>query len=340
MNRPIVTLDSLVDLLEHGPPLEADFPDYMKVCAAQLIFLQLLNQETSAQLCLSTSVDRRYASARTYLRMDTVKEDTNQDQIVRGARLFSLAEALYNLQHVDGFERLLKDIENGNVQSAWEELSFAMFFLSRNISFRFVEPSTKPNEKTPDLEISVEGVLLPCEVEGKEEATQPTEKTVYNTLEHARRQLPKDCPGLICLKIPELWKGSPAIPTVFSAINCFFSATERVVAVILRSERHVFSHEDDGLPQSTAVMFLRRNRASRLLTSEVDAALTRIWQPQDKNSVKPLDAVALVMSKLNQGRSNFLRHPGHASYCWLDIRAKFLAELRNSLAKMCPPIFI
>jgi hypothetical protein len=336
MHRPLVTLEVLAEALESGPPIPIDSRDLMEILTAQLIFYLLLGEEVANHICQSKSIERRFSSARRYLRLDNDGEDKFTQQVERGTRVVWLAEALYNLQTVEGYDRLLGDIQDGNLQASWEEAAFAMLLRQRGIPFRFLYPSKVPGEKTPDMEILLDPLRILCEVEGKDEHTAATARSVYNTLEHARKQLPSDVPGLICLKIPELWKGSPAIPTVFATISRFFHRTERVVAVIVRSERHSHKIDDPASPESAALLILRRNHSSKLLTPAVNAALDRIWDVNSRIGGTPLASVATVLHELNRARKAFLANPG-AAQDFRAVRAAFIAGIREELAKQNPP---
>jgi hypothetical protein len=189
------------------------------------------------------------------------------------------------------------------------------------------------------MEITLDGITIPCEVEGKEEDTSATEKSVYNSLEHARKQLPAGLPGMICLKIPELWKGDPAVPAVFRTINRFFRRTERVVAVVVRSERHSYSVDDSQAPESAALLIFRRNHSSRLLTATVSAALDRIWSGQDRFGGTPLAALAFALNRLNAARATFLTVP-NPTHDFQTVRNAILNEIRTELAQHDPPLSI
>jgi hypothetical protein len=147
MERPLVTVDFLAEIIEHGPPYADASPRLMEIRVAQLIFINLLGEEVADQLCLSHSMQRRFRSARRYLRMDEDQEDTIQHQGERTARMLWFAEALFNLQSVEGFDRLIKDIKDGDVQAAWEEAAFAMLLIQRKVPFRFRHPSAVAGEK-------------------------------------------------------------------------------------------------------------------------------------------------------------------------------------------------
>jgi hypothetical protein len=121
-------------------------------------------------------------------------------------RVFWLAQSLFNQQEVEGIERVIDDIRRGQIQASYEELECGSRLKKGDISFRYISPSTDQCKKSPDIEILLrDGRSMYCEIEGKRERTPLSPGSLYSSLEHARKQLPKGKPGLVNLKLPEEW---------------------------------------------------------------------------------------------------------------------------------------
>jgi hypothetical protein len=213
---------------------------------------------------------------REYMRTDSV---ANVERFRHVSRLLFLAELLFNLQSVEGFEKIIEDIKQGHLKSRLEELECASHLYIAAVAFRFIEPSVAQRQKNPDLAIILpEGGLIYCEVEGKGEGTLLDVKTLLNTLDHARKQLPSNQAGIIFLKIPEAWVQTPEIrTTVESALQQFFRNTNRVVSVMFRWEQTFASPDGSG-----GILLLHRqerNANSKLLTSGVSTILDQLDHP-------------------------------------------------------------
>jgi len=156
----------------------------------------------------------------------------NQDRIIR------FAELLYNLQDVLGIDNVISKIKSQGLESYLSELECASFFKRRNIGIEFVVESGEIG-KDYDLEIKIsDSIYIPCEIETKIESTHLSKKSIWNTLDKGRKQLPRDCPGIIFLKIPEAWIREKEINEEFEqSLNKIFRNTSRIVGVIISWEQ-------------------------------------------------------------------------------------------------------
>jgi hypothetical protein len=73
-----------------------------------------------------------------YLRVDI--NDPFREQSKALSKVWEFSETLLNLQHVDGFERVLDELAFGKIESACAEIDIARMFLFRELKFRFVQP--------------------------------------------------------------------------------------------------------------------------------------------------------------------------------------------------------
>jgi hypothetical protein len=118
----------------------------------------------------------------------------------------ALAECLFNLQTVPGFDGRLESIKDNSsvLESALGELECARYVSRPEFELRFIKPPGV--RKCKDFEItSPSKRTLHCEVKTKLSDTAATKGTVLDAFGKARKQVPKGQPGIMFLRIPESW---------------------------------------------------------------------------------------------------------------------------------------
>ena|ERR1700722_1770480 len=148
----------------------------------------------------------------------------------RQLRLADLAEVLFNLQNVSGFDECVERLKAGDIEATLAELDLGRFLFLHSVVFRFVVPVSKKGSDY-DVEITYpNGVIAcadaKCKVEGEFNS-----KTVENSLETARKQLPKNMPGIVFVKHPSSW-AKEHFAELRDLTFKFFRRTERIVSVI------------------------------------------------------------------------------------------------------------
>jgi hypothetical protein len=166
-----------------------------------------------------------------------------------GLLAYTLAEDLYNLQSIEGFDGIHARILKGGIESCVGELEAAGFLQRRGRRIRFVTPRGKI-ENDYDLEASGDDGTICCEVKTKLEADELTVAGVFNSLEHARKQLPRTKPGVIFLRVvgsrthDELQAKAKIVD---KAARRLFNQTRRVAGVILLTRMYEF-FDDESEP--------------------------------------------------------------------------------------------
>ena len=149
-------------------------------------------------------------------------------------RVVELAESLFNLQHIDGFDACIAQMRAGaeKIESTCAELDFGRFLYIHDVRFRFVEPQMTKGADY-DYEITYpDGLSVPADAKCKFESTDIDPESVRNSLIKARKQLPPDRPGVIFVKVPQTWTEDVRIANAFVAVGSeFFRTTNRVVSI-------------------------------------------------------------------------------------------------------------
>jgi hypothetical protein len=138
-----------------------------------------------------------------------VRDDDIKVRETRRMRRITLAEMIYNLQRVKGFNCCLEQLADGEVESTYAALEIARMLVTtaidQKLSFRIVRPS---GIKRRDYDLSIrtgDGVRMPAETKCKQEETAITLSTIEASLSQAKKQLPKCAPGIVFIKVPRWW---------------------------------------------------------------------------------------------------------------------------------------
>ena len=147
-------------------------------------------------------------------------------------RVIDLAEVLYNLQHVPGFDECIAKMRNGDIEGAYAELDLGRMLYLNQVPFRYVVPQ---KVKGLDYDVEVEypdGVIACAEAKCSIESTELGANAIKNKLDHARQQLPSDRPGIVFVKMPPRWMdASEFLKTTLGVAQDFLRGTKRVVSV-------------------------------------------------------------------------------------------------------------
>jgi hypothetical protein len=147
-------------------------------------------------------------------------------------RMLDLAEVIYNLQHVRGFDECIAKMRNGDIEGTYAELDLGRMLYLNKVPFRYVVPR---KIKGLDYDVEVEypdGVVACAEAKCSIESTAFGENTIRNKLHHARQQLPPDRPGIVFVKMPPRWMDeSGFLKMTIGVAHSFLRGTRRVVSV-------------------------------------------------------------------------------------------------------------
>ena len=150
----------------------------------------------------------------------------------RSYRVVELAELLFNLQHIEGFDQCIKRMRRGDIEGTHAELDFGRMLHSAGVKFQFVEPQGIRG-RDYDVEIMLpDGVEVCADAKCKIEATEFSAGTVKNSLDSARKQFPPDRPSAIFIKVPSRWRWEfQRSDELVEIADKFLAGTGRIVSV-------------------------------------------------------------------------------------------------------------
>jgi hypothetical protein len=158
-------------------------------------------------------------------------------------RVMDLAEVIYNLQSVPGFDECITRMRDGDIEGTYAELDFGRMLYLNKIPFRFVVPQGTTGL---DYDIEVEypnGVFATADAKCKIESTDFSKNTIKNTLSKARKQLPDANPGIVFIKVPPRWIADPAtVEAMLDVARSFLRGTRRVVSIKYYSSPITFAN--------------------------------------------------------------------------------------------------
>ncbi len=151
-------------------------------------------------------------------------------------RITNLAEFIVNMMPIRGIEASLDQISRGHIESGYAELEVGKLLLIRDVIFRFIWPSGVKGESF-DLEIMFpNGKTVCADTKCQLETGSYSAKGLRNKLDHARKQLPKDYPGVIFIKIPQKWHiNQDLLENIEDVCQEFFRGTKRIVSIEIYS---------------------------------------------------------------------------------------------------------
>ena len=133
-----------------------------------------------------------------------VIEGRGPETQISSFRIVDLAELLFNLQKIEGFDRCIEQMKHGDLEGTYAELDLGRMLHIAGHTFRFIKPKQMKREDY-DVEIILpDGTILCADAKCKIETTDFSKETVINALDKARKQLP-DRPGIIFVKVPSHW---------------------------------------------------------------------------------------------------------------------------------------
>jgi hypothetical protein len=232
-------------------------------------------------------------------------------------RVVDLGEALFNLQHVEGFFECVGRLKTADViEPAIAELHIGKMIYVNDWAFKFIEPS--PGH-TYDYLIDYGSLKVAADAKCKIQSLIPDAKSITRTLSGSRKQLPADGPGIFFMKLPQQWMDHPGWQkiTVTGAQDFFAQGTGRVCSVVFylepiklldfRAEKGQHYIAEQGH------YFYEIANPRRRYGNDLDWRLFDKWRPTDHASWSALPRKYLRLFEFPNGIRQYDEHPANVS---------------------------
>jgi hypothetical protein len=118
-------------------------------------------------------------------------------------RVIDLAELLYNLQDITGFDHCLSNLRKGHMEGTYAELDLGRMLHMYRVNFVYNSPHGMRGDDY-DVEIAYpDGLVICTEAKCKVESTGFGARTVRASLQQVTEQIPTDRPGAAFVKVPQ-----------------------------------------------------------------------------------------------------------------------------------------
>ena len=189
-----------------------------------------------------TKIPKHRRAAQNFLRFTDKDYDLN---LIWQSRVLRLATLLYNLQSFPGMKDRINDLREKDLASTLGELECAQIVATPHSRFRFIAPCGVKGKDYDGEFTTTAGRTASCEFKTKLENTALSSQTIRSTCDKARRQLPKNVPSIIFLKIPEWWRTQESFHAeVEEGTAGVLRQSTRIVSIVFAWEERVRSWED------------------------------------------------------------------------------------------------
>ncbi len=138
--------------------------------------------------------------------------------------MIDLAELLYNLQDIAGFDHCLGNLRKGNLEGTYAELDLGRMLHMYKVDFVYNSPRGVRGDDY-DVEITYPDGLVACtEAKCKIEGTDFRARTVRASLKQVVDQIPSDRPGVAFVKVPQIWMPNPTFGSELRKVASEFLA--------------------------------------------------------------------------------------------------------------------
>jgi hypothetical protein len=151
------------------------------------------------------------------------------------SRVLDFAETLFNLQRVEGFDDRVDQMRAGQVEATFAEFDFARFLYLHDIAFKFVEPASVKGQDYDFVIKYADGRGACADAKCRLEGTEVRADTIKNSLNKARtNNLPPDEPGIVFVKVPQVWLEQDDVRRgIYAIVEGFLRNTGRIVSVVI-----------------------------------------------------------------------------------------------------------
>jgi len=163
----------------------------------------------------------------------SVSGDSEENRLNHQNRIIKLGHMLYALKECKGYEAFISSLKTRNLASTFFELWVANTLHQNNFTIEFINAKGKKGEDY-DLLALQNVTTISVEAKSRRSGSILGEKTLRNTLETARKQLPSSGPGIIFVSIPTEWTMDRNTEHVIgNNIDAFYRTSARVNYIVL-----------------------------------------------------------------------------------------------------------
>lgn len=272
-------------LMKSPPPVVADDDFLTYSLAAEVLRFFFGNAWTNENVFpMHKHVSPAHRAGRKFLKTECTDPE---EQFRHMQRVTTLAQIVFNLQGIEGLGQRISLMDKHDLEAALGEMECGALLAKRDFHFRFVTPTalTVKGQGYEGEIVTSTGRVVYCEMKSKSEETTPSKQTLWETLEQARKQLPKGKPAMILVKIPEAWSRERDIRSIVdAATERIFRQSQRVVAIVLTWE------EWHSTPEDFRVVINRvrpyPNRRSNLYAEDIEVILSTIGRASNPDWIQ------------------------------------------------------
>jgi len=240
MNQPATERLRLAGLEETRRSFPEDFPpNRVTFTLAITILKRLLGEDW---LHANVLQDADFSRPNGFFRIEFSSDERRE---FKTARVLDFAETLFNLQRVEGFDDRVAQMRTADPEATFAEFDFGKFLYVHGIDFRFVIPTgTRGQDYDYSLRYA-DGRTACADAKCRVEESQIRPESIRHALETARkRNLPKDEPGIVFVKVPQAWiEQTNVLGEVTAVVRDFLRQTQRMVLVVLYSPLFILRND-------------------------------------------------------------------------------------------------
>jgi hypothetical protein len=163
----------------------------------------------------------------------SISDDSEENRLNYQDRIIKLGHMLYALKECKGYETFISSLKTRDMASTYFELWVANTLHQNNFATEFIKAKGKKGEDYDILALRNE-TTISVEAKSRRSGSILGEKTLRNTLETARKQLPSLGPGIIFVSIPNEWTmDRNAEDVIRNNIDAIYRNSARVNYIVL-----------------------------------------------------------------------------------------------------------
>ena len=163
-------------------------------------------------------------------------------------RTLMLAEGLYNLRNIIGFDNVIEKLAYDEIESALAEIESGRLFSHQGYNFEYIN---RTGQKGLDFDILMRhgNTYVHCETKRKIDSSKFSPNAFSNTLTKAKKQLPREGSSIILIKTPDSWENNEN--EMKETAQQFVNKTQRSIGVVCWREKWIRTCDAEYLKHMT-----------------------------------------------------------------------------------------